>query len=419
MKSLGGSAVWTAFSTAAKIAAALLLVKLFSLQFGAEGLGLAANFMTLITVLGVFAGAGIFNGVTKYTAKYEQQPGQLSQLFATSRTLVVGFSALLAVGFGLFAAPISQALFYSADYQNVVIATGFCQFGIALSNYLLAVLKGYRQAKANALSVIFGTVLGLVAFVIGLYGFGYQGALVGLVLMPALTCIPAYWLLRRSSPSPLGAPFKLFSGEIARHLLKFSAMVFITAVTLPVGYILLRDLLVQHYSLEAVGLWQGVSKISDAYLQFITAAFSVYLLPTFAKLQEKVAIKQEVVKALKFVAVAVIVVSLAIYLLRHWVILLLYSDQFLAMEALFQWQLLGDIFKVLAYIFGYLIVAKAALKLYVAAELLQFALLTAGGYWLIPQSGALGATQAYCLTYAGYFAVCLLGFFIYLKRQKQ
>ncbi|WP_258866807.1 hypothetical protein [Actinobacillus ureae] len=40
------------------------------------------------------------------------------------------------------------------------------------------------------------------------------------------------------------------------------------------------------------------------------------------------------------------------------------------MEPLFIWQLLGDVFKVMAYVFGYLIVAKASLKLYAAAEFL-------------------------------------------------
>lgn len=57
-----------------------------------------------------------------------------------------------------------------------------------------------------------------------------------------------------------------------------------TAITIPLVYILLRNWLSEARSITEVGLWQGMSKIFDAYLQFITAAFSVYLLPTFAKL---------------------------------------------------------------------------------------------------------------------------------------
>ena len=65
---------------------------------------------------------------------------------------------------------------------------------------------------------------------------------------------------------------------------KFTLMALITSVTLPVAYVMMRNLLAAHYSWDEVGIWQGVSSISDAYLQFITASFSVYLLPTLSRL---------------------------------------------------------------------------------------------------------------------------------------
>ena len=58
--------MWTAASTLVKIGAGLLVVKLLAVSFGPSGVGLAGNFRQLVTVLGVLAGAGIFNGVTKY-----------------------------------------------------------------------------------------------------------------------------------------------------------------------------------------------------------------------------------------------------------------------------------------------------------------------------------------------------------------
>ncbi len=63
-------------------------------------------------------------------------------------------------------------------------------------------------------------------------------------------------------------------------------MALITSVTMPVAYVMMRNQLAAHYSWSDVGIWQGVSSISDAYLQFITASFSVYLLPTLSRLTE-------------------------------------------------------------------------------------------------------------------------------------
>lgn len=106
--SLAKASLWTAASTLVKIGAGLLVGKLLAVSFGPAGLGLAANFRQLITVLGVLAGAGIFNGVTKYVAQYHDNPQQLRRVVGTSSAMVLGFSTLMALVFVLAAAPISR-----------------------------------------------------------------------------------------------------------------------------------------------------------------------------------------------------------------------------------------------------------------------------------------------------------------------
>lgn len=54
------------------------------------------------------------------------------------------------------------------------------------------------------------------------------------------------------------------------------------------------------------------------------------------------------------------------------------------MRDLFAWQLVGDVLKVGAYVFGYLVIAKASLRFYILAEISQFILLSAFAHWLIP-----------------------------------
>ncbi len=108
--SLAKASVWTAASTLVKIGAGLLVVKLLAVSFGPAGVGQAGNFRQLVTVLGVLAGAGIFNGVTKYVAQYHDDKAQLRTVVGTSSAMVLGFSTLLAIIFLLAAAPISQGL---------------------------------------------------------------------------------------------------------------------------------------------------------------------------------------------------------------------------------------------------------------------------------------------------------------------
>ncbi|MBS4430067.1 lipid III flippase WzxE [Pectobacterium punjabense] len=414
--SLAKASIWTAGSTLIKIGAGLVVVKLLAVTFGPSGVGMAGNFRQLITVLGVLAGAGIFNGVTKYVAEYQQQPERLRPLLGTSITLVLGFSTFLAILFLAAATPIANLLFGHDDYRDVVRALAFIQMGIAYANLFLAILKGYRDAIGNALAVIGGSLIGLAAFWLCLRLGGYVGALAGLALVPALLVIPAGIMLLRRTPLSLASLKPAWDRAIAGQLGKFTLMALMTAVTLPVAYIMMRNLLAAHYSWDEVGIWQGVSSISDAYLQFITASFTVYLLPTLSRLTDKAALTQEIVRSLKFVLPVVAGVSVCVWLLRDFAIWLLFSSQFTAMRDLFVWQLVGDVMKVGAYVFGYLVIAKAALRFYLLTEVSQFLLLTGFSHWLIPLYGAQGAAQAYMATYLVYFLLCCCVFIIYRRR---
>jgi len=414
--SLAKASVWTAGSTLIKIGAGLLVVKLLAVSFGPDGVGQAGNFRQLITVLGVLSGAGIFNGITKYVAEYQHQPDRLKAVLGTASTLILSFSSLLAVIFLLAAAPISEALFGHDRYQSLVRAVALIQMGIAYANFFQAILKGYRDAMGNALAVIGGSLIGLLAYLVCFWLGGYVGALAGLALVPALLLLPAGAMLLRRRPFPLHYLALRWDSLLASHFAKFTLMAVITSVTLPVAYIMMRNQLAAHYGWQAVGIWQGVSSISDAYLQFITASFSVYLLPTLARLTDKQAISREIIKSLKFVMPVVAAVSFTVWLLRDFAIWLLFSKQFMAMRDLFAWQLVGDVLKVSSYIFGYLVIAKASLRFYLLTELSQFALLSGFSHWLIPLHGSLGAAQAYMATYIIYFALCCTVFVIYRRR---
>ncbi|CNJ90770.1 lipid III flippase WzxE [Yersinia aldovae] len=413
--SLAKASIWTAGSTLIKIGVGLLVVKLLAVTFGPSGVGQAGNFRQLITVLGVLSGAGIFNGITKYVAEYHQQPERLRAVLGTSSAIVLGFSTLLALIFLLAARPVSIALFGHADYQNVVRAVAFIQMGIAYANLFLAILKGYRDAMGNALAVIGGSLIGVVAYYICFRIGGYPGALVGLALVPALVVIPAAAMLIRRKTIPLSYLKLSWDKALASHLGKFTIMALITSVTLPVAYVMMRNLLADRYGWDAVGIWQGVSSISDAYLQFITASFTVYLLPTLSRLKAKADISREILRSLKFVLPAVATASLVVWLLRDFAIWLLFSHQFIAMRDLFAWQLVGDVLKVGSYVFGYLVIAKASLRFYILTEVSQFLLLTGFAHWLIPLNGSLGAAQAYMATYIVYFALCSCVFIMYRR----
>ncbi|WP_455648135.1 lipid III flippase WzxE, partial [Lonepinella koalarum] len=338
-------------------------------------------------------------------AEYEQDPQRLQAILGVSSLWIMSVSAMLALIGLLFAQPISLFLFQTADYSLIIQLLALLQCLMALGNYFIAILKGQRQAKACAMSSIFANLVGALWLLFCLWIWGYQGALIGFACIPALIVVPSlialfkqHWHWQWLKPK--------FDFSISALLSRYMLMTLVTACTMPVVYILLRNQLIDSQDLSAVGLWQGLSRISDAYLQLLTTAFSVYLLPTFAKLSDKSAIHKEVKKALGFIFPLALALTLLVFFSRDYLIILLFSPDFTPMSDLFGWQLVGDLFKVASYVFGYLWLAKAAVGRYICAEIVQGVLLFGlSSYW-ITECGVSGATLGYGLCYMIYFGFC-------------
>jgi hypothetical protein len=83
---------------------------------------------------------------------------------------------------------------------------------------------------------------------------------------------------------------------------------------------------------------------------------------------------------------------------------------------LFGWQLVGDFCRVLAYVIGFLGVAKAAAGLYVGAEVLQAGLYGTLTYFVLNHGGGLSqVAQVYALTYFVYLCIAGAGFMLYQR----
>ena len=126
-------------------------------------------------------------------------------------------------------------------------------------------------------------------------------------------------------------------------------------------------------------------------------SLTTYLLPTISGLSLKVEITKELRKAVQVVIPIVLIMSLAMYLLRDLIILLLYTDDFMPMRDLFLWQMFGNVIKVCGWLYGYVLVAKGMVKYTVTTEVvfaITWAILT---LVLVDSYGLVGTTYAYAV----------------------
>jgi len=406
---------YTAIGTAARLLAGLVAIKLVASFAGPEGVGKLGQFMSLMSVLAVLAGGGISSAIVKYVAEYRADPQRLARLLSAALWYALCASSLMGVVALVFSRPIAVWLLGDPDYAGLVRLLAVAQIGIALVNYLLAVINGFMDVRRLAFIQVLGSIVGTLMMVWLARWLHLYGALLALVVSQVLWLIfglPAWW---RSSYFRRRLLRMHFDREMTLRLATFSVMTLTSALLPPLVNMAVRDHLALQFGWNQVGYWQAVSKVSDAYLLFLTTAINIYYLPKLASTHERASLVFELRNAYRYILPAVAVLAASVYFCRGLVTRVLFSADFVSANALYGPQLLGDVVKIASFILSYMMLAKAMTRLFVISECVFAASYLALVYLFTAHFGLIGAMYAFLLNYLFYLLFNMLVAHRYLR----
>lgn len=399
---------YTTIATAARLLAALVVIKLVAWFAGPAGVGKLGQFMSLMSLLAVLAGGGISAGIVKYVAEYRHDAQKLSRLLAAALWYALCASCLMGGVALLFSRQIALWLLGDPGYASLIRVLAVAQLGVALVNYILAVINGFMDVRRLAFIQVLGSAFSIVLVLWLSRWLHLYGALLALVLGQLLCVavgVPAWW----RSPYFQRSMLRMhFDREMTLRLAAFSVMTLSSALLPPMVNIAVRDHLAVQFGWEQVGYWQAVSKVSDAYLLFLTTAINIYYLPKLASTHEREFLALELRHAYRYLLPAVFAMAAVVYALRDWVTRLLFSADFTAANALYGPQLAGDVVKIASFILSYVMLAKAMTRLFVISECVFAASYLALVYALTAHFGLVGAMYAFTINYLFYFAFNVL-----------
>jgi PST family polysaccharide transporter len=291
-------------------------------------------------------------------------------------------------------------------------------FGL-LGSVVVACAAGAKDFKSLAFINMSTGVTGLILMAGLSSSFGLRGGLIATAVLPLATWAIAWAFARRHSWWPRRPLAHGFSLVEARGAAAFVPMAIISAVALPLLQILIRDSVATHGGMAAVGLLQGVMRISDMYLGVATSVFAMYYFPRFSEIRDADELLQETRRGFLIIVPMVAVASIAIYLLRDLIVRLIFTTEFTPMRELFGWQMAGNVLKMVGWLFGYLLLAKANALAVACLELATVALWWVLSIIFIESNGTVGAPQAYATTYALYSIATLVGVTLVVKRMRK
>lgn len=391
-------------------------MKLVAVLAGPEGVAQLGQFMSLTALLVVFAGGGVGPGVVKYIAEFKGNGAKTAELLRSALTFTMIASICMCILILFFSKPIALWLLETRDYQWLIIVLAVAQIFVALHNLVVAIVNGMMDVRRLAFIHVCGAVVGVLLPVVLGYLYRLEGVLLAFVLAQAALLSISFCAYKRSGYFEwANIGWKIKSESIIR-LARFSLMTLTSALLAPLVQIAVRNHLAEEFAWEQVGYWQAVSKVSDAYLLFITMAISVYYLPKLSSMTAKKELVKEIKDAYLFLMPLVIFLAFFIYLARDTVTTILFSDDFLVAQYLYAPQLLGDVVKIASFIFSYIMLAKAMTKTFFFSEL-AFSGMYLGWVVILTKSfGLVGAMYAFVANYMVYWVFTGAVAILYLRK---
>ncbi|WP_272656634.1 MULTISPECIES: O-antigen translocase [unclassified Providencia] len=391
-----------------KMLSGLVINKAVSVFIGPAGLAVIGQFQNFSQFIYIAAQGAINSGVVKYTAEYGKGSPQLSKLFSTALRISLISSIIVGCILILLSSFLSSKILNNLDYTFIFIIFGFTIILFVLNGLLLSIINGLKEIRSYIKINIIQSLYSLVFTSLLIYFWGLKGALVALATNQSVIFFITLFMLRKHTTIVFKNFCRKFDKSTSKKLFAYSAMALTSAIMIPASQFIIRNYIATTQGLDQAGYWQGVWYISTTYLMVVTTALSTYYLPRLSEISNKKELRKEILQGYKLLLPIVIICGFIIYLLRDFIIYILFSDSFIPMKPLFTWQIVGDIIKIASWLLAYVMLAKSMTKVFIISEIFFAITFVVLSYIFISYSGTIGATYAYCLTYFIYFIAMLI-----------
>lgn len=394
-----------------KTATMFILNKVLAVYVGPSGYAVIGQFQNFIQIVTSFAGGAINTAVIKYTAQYYEDENRQRAIWRTAGSIVLLFSIIIAFLILILQKQLSIYIFQTDEFQSVFVWFAVFLLFFNFNALFLAILNGKKEILKLVMANIAGSVFSLAITGVLAFKFGLYGALVALSIYQSIAFSVTLILCYKADWFKIPYLFGKIDSIIAKKFLGFALMALTGAVCMPLSQIIIRSYITNEYGVEYAGYWEAMIRLSGAYLMLITTTLSVYYLPRLSELTDILDIKKEVYIGYKVIFPVAVCGAMLVYILRDFIINLLFTKEFLPMRDLFLWQMTGDSLKIGSWILAFLMLSKAMTKLFVITEVSFTFLLIVLTYIFTQFFGFKGVSIAYLVNYAIYWIVMSLNVF--------
>lgn len=396
-------------STAVSLLARLISTKIVAVYLGTNGMFLLGQLKDFLRLGNTISSFGIETGIVKYVSEFEKKEKKLTGFIATSFKI----NFISALFFSLIVFVFKNQIFdflqidFNRNFYLIIIVLSITSASI--STCLLSIYNGLNQIKLFVLVNIFSNILSAFILVIFVLQMKIIGAFYALAINQILSLIVNILIFSVYKPFDIRWLFEKFILENLKKLSNFSIMAIAGPICLITSTFIVRNYIFNEFGSNYAGSWEAMWRISAIYLLFLITTFKFYIIPTFSKLNDY-ELKKEVFKIWRVVTPLIIIITSGVYLTKDIIINILLSKEFILINSIIFFHLLGDIIKINCMVLGNIMVSKADTKSFIFFQIEWSAIFVALTYLFIGKYGFVGVSIAYFITYIIHFSLLNLYF---------
>lgn len=350
---------------------AIIRSKFVAILIGPTGMGIVGlltsttGFVSSLTNFGL--GTSAVKNVAAASATGDNE--RISITVTVLRKLVWITGSLGMILIAVLSSWLSQITFGNRDYTVAFIWISITLLFQQLSTGQGVVLQGLRKLRYLASANVTGSVIGLIISIPVYYKWKLDG-IVPVIIISSLTSMLLSWYFARKvgvKSVKIKSQATLAEG---RDILKMGFMISLSGlITTAVSYFV-RIYISNTGGVEQVGLYSAGFAIIGTYVGMVFTAMGTDYYPRLSTVAHDNAKSRELINQQAEVAILILAPILAVFLVFiNWVVILLYSTKFVAVNEMVHWAALGMYFKAASWSIGFILLAKGASNLFFWNEL--------------------------------------------------
>lgn len=265
---------------------------------------------------------------------------------------------------------LSQLTFGNKDYTLAFIWLSASLLFNQLSSGQLVLLQGMRKLKYLAKANLSGSFVGLFITFPFYYFWGIDGIVPGIIGTSLLSLLMSWYFSSKVKIDKTNLTSSQTINE-GKSMLRMGFMISICGL-LTVGASYIVGIFISRTGgVEQVGLYNAGFAIINSYVGLIFNAMATDYYPRLSAVAHDNELCKRTINQQAEIALLILAPILIVFLVFiNWVVILLYSRQFIGINEMIYWAALGMFFKAASWSIAFIFLAKGTTKLFFWNELI-------------------------------------------------